>query len=969
MARRVSIKPLGIVRNTTDARDGDCQELINMRFKDNSWRAVGEKESLYSFTSDKTLKDWYYHSASGLWICFNETDWKIQSVDMTLETPTLVDVLTLDGEDVFQRFSHLNKTIIVWCENTKYILYYNEGTYVDITELPLPNLAVGNYWETGNTEISVNGETFDTPDYPDYGYSGQLNIKEYWRKYVYSYLLSKWSEAKQSNLMEGFVVFRVAYRLFDGNYILHNVPLIHHIAHKHGTYDGTANPYIVEINSKPFFAEISNIPVEIYIGGNYIANTKIFYEFSQAQCAILQNFVDAGIIESFDVFATRIIPAYDYSRPITEWTITGSNLFTPPVTEDIETKLLSDGQFYKVASVPFNKITELAEHITLHTDYYHLACNQIIPDLVKEPSPELLLPADSFTHHTLLAEISYSYNTRIHAGDITNILANPINNIFSDYMMIPAGNNGFTYNETLNADERSAYIGKYIHSRLVAGTVKWYCEVTIRTDDGIKTVRTQLPDNFSRILTHGLTTTFATPIFIYNIGNVFNYALYLNPLIIYPDYRATKITFSYEYNSIEYLLGEYLLIPSVANNYAYYTDGIVTDDGSNCCFYPIKLDMGTSLVGSTVHTPATIDNTYTDSNRIQVSAFNNPLFWDSKNSYRIGNPENIIIGLDAAMSAMSDTAWGKYPLYAFTSSGTFALSQGTGEVLYASIQPFNSLKLVDSSCKININGAIFFSTSQGVYALIGSQAVEISTQAEGNNTNPLIAKQQYINALSENKLPQLYNHTSNPVINLLTGEDFKTFLASGVKMGYDYENNEIILSGQGYYVPAYAYSYVYSITNKVWSTVTQVYSDFLIKDSRYIGIQLTEDDGDFTSAFVNLDTETTPAVDIYALIQTRPLQLQSSGLKRIEASLAKLVRTETEVFTVYQVWGSNDEKNWSLCGYIQATKDRNIYTRRLPYNMKYYIFVLAFERTGATFDTFELILEDRFVTRAERLNL
>ena len=794
----LSVVPKGIVRNTPDKAtpDGALLEAINMRFRDGGWRGTGDKTETGRYLESTDVVDKIYHHPVlpiNTYVIHNTVDNNVYIALFTngVESQSVTSILDLTTE-TFDRFSHLGNNLIVWCDETKHILYWKDTEYIDISELPLPNLAVGNNWDAGNTEISITDEEFPEPTYPDLGYSTSLDEWEYWRKYAHGYLLNKLAENRESNLVEGFVVFRVAYKLFDGSYILHNVPLIHHIAHKH---DFNAAVYPGDSSCKPFLAfglSMSPNIVHLYMGRNYISDTRIFYEFSQTQVATLKNFVDAGIIESFDVFSTRLVPAFDYSKPITEWTaFTGSLTagYYPPVTENLEKTLLEDSQYYRVASVSFSEITEIGEHATTHADYYPLACNQITPNFKSEVSAEMLLPADSFTHHKLLSDCDYLYNQRLHIGNVKNVLSAPINNIFSDYMLLPIGGSlGFTYNETLNAAEKAAYLGNYVHTSEVIGTVKLFCEATINTKDGIKTVRTQLPDNYSRHLTDGLTDIYGVPIFIYIDSPTYNYAMYLNPLIIYPDYRATTLTFSYEYSGTEYLLATYKLKPNVGGNFAYYTNGLVTTDGSNGDFYPIKIDMGTSLVGTTEHTPATVDDTYTDSNRMQCSGIVNALYWDAINSYRFGSPENEVIAIEGVQQAMSDAAFGQYPLYIFSKSGIFTISHGTGEVLYSSIQPLNNEILLNRDAIKSISGSIVYATKEGLKIISGSSVLELSQPVEGSITNQLASNAHFYDALTALNLPQINNYRS------LT--DFLTYLQTA-KIFYDVQNKEIIVSNSG----------------------------------------------------------------------------------------------------------------------------------------------------------------------------
>lgn len=914
MARKLLIKPSGIVRNTADPADGDCLEVINMRYKDEAWRSVGLKTTIDSYSSNKTLRDWYYHPASEMWVCFNETDWKIQYIDLSAQSPALVDLVTLANTEEFRSMASLKNVLYVYTNSNSYAFFWKSG-YTAINKLPIPifqatdteQTTITGQVDVGNYESRIDGVK---------GCIGQA--------------LKEISDAGKENKFTGNVLIRLAWRLFDGSYVFHSTPYYWNVGYHAYTTD-----FCGVLMGNDYFV------MQEYV----VAKLKLWYHFKASQVAIIDSLKQSGLIQSLDVFMTRPLPSFNINGNPEDWT-TDTGV---PTTA---------GEWYAPVSDGFTQLVDYGQYYLIHSftpDSIHSTpVGSVIPDLTDLSSitTNTLLPNDDFTNHTLIPNTTFLYNSRLHLADITvKLSAIGDNFIYSDWWK-PGTD---TYEATMSAGvwEKISSSGLYqpedIGYRI---GIRLYQAAYLNTDEGEKVVVTEIEP--TRRITGSSNYDFQ----MYTHSG--DMRIYLKPFAGYPDYRCFRIDYyMYDPSTEEnYLISSVDMHSVTSQNLAVaQTPHSEFDDTDSLTYLAIPADVTGS---SDIDIPESVD-TINDSNRIQASQINNPLYFPTENSYRVGNPTDTVKALEVAMSAMSDTAFGRYPLYVFSDAGVYVLSQGEGKVLYSSVQPINSLKIISDKAKININGAIFFATKEGVFALIGSQALEISTSVEGSPVNSLYSKRQFIQSLTEDKLPLMYNY--------LTDVEFKTFLSNGVIFGYDSENNEITISSLGYYTPAYNYSYVYSITNKVWHTVTQSYSQFLVKDSRWLGVQLSEATGVFTTSLKYMDEETTTLTNEFAYIQTRPLKLQGDGLKRLEATLARLNKTETDNFSVYQVWGSNDKRNWSLINYIQTTRPGEIYTRRKVYAMKYFMFVLAFDRSDAVFDGISMVIEDRLLNRTSKYGL
>ena len=123
------------------------------------------------------------------------------------------------------------------------------------------------------------------------------------------------------------------------------------------------------------------------------------------------------------------------------------------------------------------------------------------------------------------------------------------------------------------------------------------------------------------------------------------------------------------------------------------------------------------------------DDTYIETNRVQVSATNNLFSLPFANSYRFGVSEERIIAIATVVDELSATRFGAFPLYVFTDRGVWSLESGTGEVLYSNILPVNHDQIINPNTCTALE-TVFYITSRGVHNLRGRSSQLISRQIE-----------------------------------------------------------------------------------------------------------------------------------------------------------------------------------------------------------------------------------------------
>ncbi len=269
---------------------------------------------------------------------------------------------------------------------------------------------------------------------------------------------------------------------------------------------------------------------------------------------------------------------------------------------------------------------------------------------------------------------------------------------------------------------------------------------------------------------------------LYTSSSTEPYTINISPMVIVPDSRAYKIIIQTATSS-----AEVSLTPSPAYNYAYaFTSGT------------IEMQTGVADI--------TPDNTYEESNTINVTALDNPIYFPVEHSYAFaGN----IIDVGIATEQISESQIGMYPVNVFTDKGIYALQQGEGAILYGNIIPINT-DVCTGDVLQSRNGLIYIANNN-IYLLHGRRNLCISTLIDGPIDYDIRNNESYSLCCNDDRT---YNVTDN-----LSNLPFKEYL-QGAQLSYSPEEDELIVSN-----PSKKYSYVFSFIHKSWHKVTETYSE------------------------------------------------------------------------------------------------------------------------------------------------
>lgn len=317
----------------------------------------------------------------------------------------------------------------------------------------------------------------------------------------------------------------------------------------------------------------------------------------------------------------------------------------------------------------------------------------------------------------------------------------------------------------------------------------------------------------------------------------------LNPIISYPDSRAKKITIAVNGVDGAAWKSEFELTPHPYFNFAYYIDPNLR---------PINLFLRKSSQSSLPQEVAIQED---KNNCVKVSSVDNPFYFPVANTYQISNRG--IIGFATNTIALSTGQAGDTPLYVFTKDGIYALFvDASGQLTYANSRPIARDICNNPKSITPIDDGVLFTTDRGLMLLSGSEVIDMSDIVEGIPFD-LTSVSEIDACVNHPNLVELKNNTSR--------ENFLEYI-KGAVIGYNYFDKDIWISN-----PAKAYSYVYSIKVKGWTKRTESAKE-LVGDYPYVYML------DKAQYLRNISKEAIGVTETMFL--TRPIKLQTQEFKQ-----------------------------------------------------------------------------------------
>lgn len=834
-SNRIQIK--GLVRNRArnEFQDGECQEVINLRFRDNAWRTVGEPSLIQPGSFSNQYKAIWLHVQDGIrnYIALTP-DFRLMKIDIEEGTQTLIKEYESDVS-----VESLKRFLIVTGNETDIFIYRN-GQYSLVSVDVYPDAVVS----TKTVQITTT----------NWRTTADALLGEYRNKI---YTLSR------QGYLTGSFAFRFAWRLYDGSFIKHTIPQIYIMDNE--------SIELRKLSPNYRFQQIYSYIPEISIPDPSLYNS-IDDDLFVSLCLFLSPVEDYFQIDS-DSITTELISGLSNTTHTLESINIPVNVAREKLTDSMSWHLVHEITTTELKTT-YNKTVD-------------------VKGFLIDFATRQRLTVDSFSHHKLSGDITSIYNDRLIISS-TKTKLSEFNQKLNTLPSVPSG-----YTQYFDYDG--------------------YFRVTLKTETGEKIIykpsqfRVVQKDTKYYVLFRGNGYTVG--------GNTVYQSL---TTIGYPDARATKI------DILNILIGEYggqtfnltyvaaslTLKKSMNDNFAYYEAERIKEGGFYLSNY-ILVEVSVSGVGD----PIIVQNndTLLDENRVQISELQNPFVFPARNSYQVGTGQ--ILAISANTEPLSTGQFGQYPLMVFTSKGIWAMEQGQGDVIFASISPVSGEVVLDKDQVISVGSGVVFTTKRGLFLITGKQIIELSNLLEGQINTDFIDNNHFEFFCSNSKLVELYSNLSR-----ISSNDY--ILNS--KIGFDKINSELIVTDS-----TKNYSYVYNFESNTWHKITRTYSYFVNDYPNLIGVN--------ESGMVSISLESfNNSIDTLLLTQPQSFN-QLDVYKKIERIIMRSsLSLENSKHFTFALWASNDLKTWQLITGKQLTGYiKNMMIQRSHVSAQYFVLMMA----------------------------
>lgn len=278
----------------------------------------------------------------------------------------------------------------------------------------------------------------------------------------------------------------------------------------------------------------------------------------------------------------------------------------------------------------------------------------------------------------------------------------------------------------------------------------------------------------------------------------------------YPDPAAKLVKFIVHKNYIDgtaYYVAECPLREHESLNaaYIYDNDGIISGSRLRRITEQEYIDL-VAYANSLQSNPSIAD----EPSVVRTSEVNNPFVYSAANTEQVGTGR--VLALSAAVLPISEGQYGDTPMYCFTTEGIWALKpNSTGSWLVE--QPVSYDVLSDPRSLLRLESSILFTTSRGLMHIAGGK-VECTSDVFRGPYDRLLSGEAYMPQYHDMSINFVQNTVPSVCNASLYFDDtpFHDFI-SGAAFVYDYPHQRIIIGRHDK-----PYSYVYSITDRLWST-------------------------------------------------------------------------------------------------------------------------------------------------------
>lgn len=332
----------------------------------------------------------------------------------------------------------------------------------------------------------------------------------------------------------------------------------------------------------------------------------------------------------------------------------------------------------------------------------------------------------------------------------------------------------------------------------------------------------------------------------------------IDALLTFPDSRAESANvYIVTSGSVNYVFRSFNLKPHNYLNIAYYVSDDLKPIGSNISsWFGGSVSMEEWLEGCKEK-----KNTERFPNGLKVSVTNNPFVFEAKQTYQVGSSEVVAMCANAISVGTGQT--GQAPLYVFCKDGIYAMFvDANGEMAYT-----NSRIIARDVCNnpksvTPIDSGVVFTTDRGLMNIAGNEVEEIGQPLEGDYVS-IDADKITKNAWEMQKIAGLPDDAK-------TKADFLHYL-KGAIVCYNHNERELMISN-----PKYNYTYVLE-DEGIWSRRDYAADEYVNNYPTAYRVK--------NGKFYQVDNESDADNSIFLL--SREIKLDSIGFKQIDRFVAR----------------------------------------------------------------------------------
>ena len=276
-------------------------------------------------------------------------------------------------------------------------------------------------------------------------------------------------------------------------------------------------------------------------------------------------------------------------------------------------------------------------------------------------------------------------------------------------------------------------------------------------------------------------------------------------------------------------------------------------------------------------------------NELSLSNPSNPFVFSEMNRVAVGNGE--ILGISTSAKALSQGQFGQFPLYVFCSDGIWALEVAE-DGTFRSSQPISRDVCNNPDSITQIDGAVVFTTDQGLKMIQGSEVVLLSGYMDGYN----VKEGDYFSS-------EYFKNKGYADFDGLVKEEDRDFrkILEDCRIAYDYPNNMLRIypnTNKGKY-------YVFDLGTKEFSSCiddTQV--ETVVADYPSSFVQKGDSVYSFDGGLRDGSSK--------GLLLTRPISLDDpSAFKKLQELKLYQTRTKNDSYAKVCLFVSNDGITWA----------------------------------------------------------